>query len=198
MQRTNYRAFYVADVSAAFWLLYVIMAEGKEPDRKAWRKWTGRLLCILAAAALLTLFPKAVKIESAKAAHNNDVVASEEVAAYLEGHPDKFYIMPTPIQKWPATYMDPLAPAKMQDNCTNTGGWEAMTPSRLNFLAKHGISNPVKDLIDNPGVLMFGKYKKDMLLEYYNKWYGSDEKKIVFEQVDEVADIPIYKVVSVD
>ena len=45
---------------------------------------------------------------------------------------------------------------------------------------------------------MFGKYKKDMLLEYYNKWYGSEDKTIVFEQVDEVTDIPIYKVVSVD
>lgn len=197
-QRTNYRAFYVADVSAAFWLLYVIMAEGKEPGRKAWRKWTGRLLCILAAAALLTLFPKAVKIENAKATHNNSVVASEEVAAYLEAHPDKFYVMPTPIQKWPATYLEPLAPAKMQDNCTNTGGWEAMTPSRLNFLAEHGMSNPVKDLIDNPDALMFGKYKKDMLLEYYNKWYGSEDKKIVFEKEDEVAGIEIYRVVSVD
>ena len=198
MQRTNYRAFYVADVSATLWLLYVIMAEGKEPERKAWRKWSGRLLCILAAAALLTLFPKAVKIEEAKAAHNIDTVASEEVTAYLESHPDKFYIMPTPIQKWPATYLNPLAPAKMQDNCTNTGGWEAMTPSRLDFLAEHGMSNPVKDLIDSPDALMFGKYKKDMLLEYYNKWYGSEDKTIAFEQVDEVGDIPIYKVVSVD
>ena len=198
MQRTNYRAFYVADVSAAFWLLYVIMAEGKEPDRKAWRVWTGRLLCLLVTASLLTLFPKAIRIEEAKATHNNSVIANEEVTAYLEEHPDKFYIMPTPIQKWPATYLEPLAPAKMQDNCTNTGGWEAMTPSRLSFLEKHGISNPVKDLIDNPDVLMFGKYKKDMLLEYYNKWYGSDDKKIVFEQVDEISDIPIYKVISVD
>ena len=198
MQRTNYRAFYVADVSATLWLLYVIMAEGKESERRAWRTWAGRLLCILAAAALLTLFPKAVKIENAKAAHNIDAVASEEVAAYLESHPDKFYIMPTPIQKWPATYLNPLAPAKMQDNCTNTGGWEAMTPSRLDFLAEHGMSNPVKDLIDSPDALMFGKYKKDMLLEYYNKWYGSEDKTIVFEQVDEVTDIPIYRVVSVD
>ena len=60
------------------------------------------------------------------------------------------------------------------------------------------MNNPVKDLIDNQDALMFGKYKKDMLLEYYNKWYGSEDKTIVFEQVDEVTDIPIYKVVSVD
>jgi hypothetical protein len=73
-----------------------------------------------------------------------------------------------------------------------------MTPSRLRFLEAHGISNPVKDLIDNPDVLMFGKYKKDMLLEYYNKWYGSEDKKIVFEKVDEVSGIDIFKVVSVD
>jgi len=198
MQRTNYRAFYVADVSAAFWLLYVIMAEGKEPDRKAWRVWTGRLLCLVVAAALLTLFPKAIRIEEAKATHNNSVIANEEVTAYLAEHTDKFYVMPTPIQKWPAGYLDPMLPAKMQDNCTNTGGWEAMTPSRLRFLEAHGINNPVKDLIDNPDVLMFGKYKKDMLLEYYNKWYGSDDKNIQFEKVDEVSGIDIFKVVSVD
>ena len=137
-------------------------------------------------------------IENAKAEHNIDMVASEEVAAYLESHPDNFYVMPTPVQKWPATYLDPLAPAKMQDNCTNTGGWETMTPSRLNFLAAHGVSNPVKDLIDAPNMYMFGKYKKDMLLEYYNKWYGSEDLKIDLEKTDEVDGIDVYKVVSVD
>lgn len=199
MQRTNYRAFYVADVSAALWLLYVIMAEGKAPgERKALRVWSARLLCVIAAAAVLCFFPKAGRIENAKAEHNLDMVASEEATAYLESHPDNFYVMPTPVQKWPATYLDPLAPAKMQDNCTNTGGWETMTPSRLNFLAAHGVSNPVKDLIDAPNMYMFGKYKKDMLLEYYNKWYGSEDLKIDLEKADEVDGIDVYKVVSVD
>lgn len=199
MQRTNYRAFYVADVSAALWLLYVIMAEGKVPgERKALRVWSARLLCVIAASAVLCFFPKAGRIENAKAEHNLDMVASEEATAYLESHPDNFYVMPTPVQKWPATYLDPLAPAKMQDNCTNTGGWETMTPSRLNFLAAHGVSNPVKDLIDAPNMYMFGKYKKDMLLEYYNKWYGSEDLKIDLEKADEVDGIDVYKVVSVD
>jgi hypothetical protein len=45
---------------------------------------------------------------------------------------------------------------------------------------------------------MFGKYKKDMLLEYYNKWYGSEDKKIVFEKVDEVSGIDIINIRSVD
>lgn len=198
MQRTNYRAFYVADVSAALWLLYVIMAEGKAPERKAWRVWINRLLCLVMIAAVLSLFPKAGRIEAAKAEHNKDMVASEEVAAYLADHPDTFYVMPTPVQKWPAEYLDPMAPAKMQDNCTNTGGWEAMTPSRLDFLAKHGVSNPVKDLIDSPDMLMFGKYRKDMMLEYYNKWYGSESREIRFEKVDEISGVTVYKVVSVD
>ena len=198
MQRTNYRAFYVADVSAAFWLLYVFMAEGKAPQRKAWRKWVCRVLCVALAAVLLTLFPKAIRIENYKAEHNKDMTASDEVTAYLEEHPDMFYVMPTPVQKWPQAYLDPMKPAKMQENCTNTGGWEAMTPSRLSFLAKHGATNPVKDLIDNPDMLMFGKYKHSMLLEYYNKWYGGEGKEIVFEKVDEVDGAGIYRVISVD
>ena len=199
MQRTNYRAFYVADVSAAIWLMYVIASQSRgDKPRKTWHMWLERLLCIIFAAMILSYFPKEASILAAKSAHNAEVVETEEIKEYLRAHPDNFYVMPTPKQKWPDTYLKPLAPAKMQENCTNTGGWEAMTPSRLNFLKKHGMSNPIKDLIDAPNKYIFGKYKFDMLNEYYNKWYGGEDKTIIIEKIDEVDEIGIYRVVSVD
>jgi len=102
------------------------------------------------------------------------------------------------VQKQPATYLDPFAVPVMPENVTNTGGWETLTPARMDFMKSHGVNNPIRDLIDNPNVLFFSEYKFDELTEYYNKWYAPEGKRIVFEKVDEVLDTGIYTVRTVD
>ncbi|MBR0308771.1 MAG: hypothetical protein IJH92_07750 [Mogibacterium sp.] len=200
MQRTKYRAFYVADISAAFWLLYVIASEGRKPgpERSGARKWMERILCVVMAAAVISFFPKEMRILAAKNAHNAETVETAEVTEYLENHPDSFYVVATSIQKYPAEYLDPLAVPTMPDNQTNTGGWETLTPARMEFLESHGIYNPVKDIIDRPDCYFFGRYKMDMLKEYYNKWYGGDGKTVVFEKADEIGSYEIFRLVTVD
>ena len=197
MQRVNYRAFYVADVSAAFWLVYVLATEETKWESNS-RRWIKRSAYIIAIVLIAALFPREITLLDAKATHNNNSVASTAIEDYLKEHKDHFYIMPTSIQKWPRLYLQPLKMPYMQDNCTNTGGWETMTPSRMDFMANHGVSNPIKDLIDNPQLLLFGKYKTEVFLEYYNKWYGSENRSISFEKVDEVDGIEIFKVISID
>ena len=71
-----------------------------------------------------------------------------------------------------------------------------MTPYRLAALEEYGISNPVKDLIDNPDMLYVGEGKQKTLTEYFNKWYCAKGEKVRFEKVDEVDGTGIYRVVK--
>lgn len=195
MQRTKYRAFYVADVSAAFWILYAVVSA---KSREAKSRLCGAVACVMVIAAVCWLTPKETGILNAKAEHNKSVVEKEAYTEYFAEHPDAFYVMPTSLQKQPVTYLDPFAVPVMPDNVTNTGGWETLTPARMDFLRSHGVENPIRDLIDAPDMYFFGKYKFAELTEYYNKWYGSEDKKIVFVKEDEVLDTGIYRIVTVD
>ena len=195
MQRTKYRAFYVADVSAVFWIIYALVSTEHRAVRS---KFLKGLVCVLVIASVACMTPKAVKKLNAKAANNKYLIEAEEHTEYFASHPDLFFVMPTTVQKQPATYLDPFAVPTMPDNVTNTGGWETLTQARMDFMKKYGVDNPIKDLIDNPDVLFFSKYKFDELTEYYNRWYGSEGKQIVFEKVDEAGDTGIYRVVTVD
>jgi len=195
LQRTKYRAFYVADVSAAFWILYAVASQER---REAKHRILEVLACLLVIAAVFSMTPIAARILNAKAAHNTTQVEAPEHTEYFAEHPDMFYIMPTAVQKQPATYLDPFAVPVMPENVTNTGGWETLTPARMDFMKSHGVNNPIRDLIDNPNVLFFSEYKFDELTEYYNKWYAPEGKRIVFEKVDEVLDTGIYTVRTVD
>ena len=195
MQRTKYRAFYVADVSAAFWILYAVATAER---RTAKTRLLEVLACLLVLASVFFMTQPAIKILNAKAAHNATLVEAPEHTEYFSEHPDLFYVMPTAVQKQPATYLDPFAIPIMPDNVTNTGGWETLTPARMDFLRSHGVENPIKDLIDNPDMFFFSKYKFEELTEYYNKWYAPEGKQIVFEKVDEAGETGIYTVRTVD
>ena len=144
------------------------------------------------------LTPGAVSMLEKGSARALSYTEPAEVTEYLDSHPEIFYVVPTPRQKYPAQYADPMAVPTMPENRTNTGGWETLTPARMEFLNSHGVSNPIKDLIDNPGMLFFGEYKFDQFTEYYNKWYAKEGKKIVFEEADKFEDTGIYRVVTVD
>lgn len=197
--RANFRAFYVANISAVMWLMYIAALAFRSDDaNKWWRKWPGRIACVLISLTMFYFMPNGIDILKLGYEDDYNIVETQEMSEYLQKHPENLYIMPTPIQKYPRTLLEPLKPPTMQENCTNTGGWETLTPFRMEFLKKYGISNPIKDAIDNPKVLFFGKYKHKLFKTYYNKWYGSDTKKVKFEKVDEVGDIEIFRVITVD
>ena len=199
MQRTMYRAFYVADISAALWLLYVMAVEARIPgEESAGHSWIRRICFSLVIAMLILLTPGAIRGLEAGSARALSYTEPAEITEYLDSHPEIFYVVPTSRQKYPAQYADPLSVPTMPENRTNTGGWETLTPARMDFLKSHGVSNPIKDLIDNPDMLFFGEYKFDQLSEYYNKWYAAEGKRIIFEEVDNINETGIYRIISVD
>lgn len=193
ISRPQYRAFYVADAGAAFWLLFALSSIPKR-NTKVFRNIT----CIAAACAMALLFMPALHSLEAQRAHTEKQIEPAEITEYFAAHTENFYIGPTTAMKQPASYLDPLEVPVSAPNVSGTGGWETMTPYKLDFLANYGVTNPVSGLIDAPGVYYFGDSKKGKLKEYLNKWYGEEEKEIVFEKVDEVAGKGIYRIVSVD
>jgi hypothetical protein len=103
--------------------------------------------------------------------------------------------MPTVLNSQTQSYMMPLKAPVVAANLTDTGGWDTMTPYKLEQLRAYGIENPVRDLINNPDVYYFGDFKVKGLTEYYDKWYCKEGEKAEFIKVDELADQGIYQVV---
>lgn len=193
ISRPQYRAFYVADIGAAFWILFALsIISGRNT------KIVRNLTCVIAVCAMALLFKPALSSLEAQGKHIAKQIEPKEVTEYFAANTDKFYIGPTTAMKQPAAYLDPLEVPKPAPNVSGTGGWETMTPYKLDFLAEYGVSNPVKDLIDKPDVYFFGDSKKGKLREYLNKWYGSEGREIIFEKVDEAAGNNVYRVISVD
>ena len=190
MQRPQYRALYLADESAAFWIMYAAML----CERRKLPKLRFVYAVIIAAAVLCMMSP-AVKRVNALDEYNKSQIMSEKVTGYFADNPEYFFIGPTTSMGMSPAYGTPLGRAETIANMSDTGGWDTMTPYKLEFLRNGGIENPVKDLINNPHALFFGDGKRAMLTEYYNKWYCEKGETVRFEKVDEVAGNGIYKVV---
>ena len=193
ISRPQYRAFYVADISAAFWILFALSIISTRNT-----KIIRNLTCVAVVGAMCLMFVPARDSLSSQRKHIEKQIEPKEVTEYFAAHTDMFFIGPTTAMKQPASYLDPLEVPVPAPNVSGTGGWETMTPYKLDFLANYGVSNPVKDLIDNPGVYYFGDSKKGKMKEYFNKWYAAEGKEIIFEKVDDAAGSNVYRVVSVD
>ncbi|MBQ6440338.1 MAG: hypothetical protein IJJ06_09490 [Mogibacterium sp.] len=193
ISRPQYRAFYVADIGAAFWILFALSII---PKRNT--KYFRVLTCVAAACVVGMLFTPALGSLESQRAHIEKQIEPAAITEYFAAHTDNFYIGPTTAMKQPASYLDPLEVPVPAPNVSGTGGWETMTPYKLDFLANYGISNPVRDLVDTPDTYFFGDSKKGKLREYLNKWYGGEGKEIIFEKVDEVSGNGVYRVITTE
>lgn len=148
-------------------------------------------------AATLMLLAPAYKGMQSKVASAESKIMSDKVQEYFMAHDSDFYVWATTEKKQPQVYATPwLAPTGTDRNVTGTGGWGVLSPYTLDKLDDYGIYNPIKDLIDNEHAFYVGNKRIKRLTEYYNKWYGSPDKVIYMEQVDEVGGNKVWSVRS--
>lgn len=195
MQRPAYRALYVADIGAAVWMLYYLMKNCGEGGKS--RSTVNIIMGIAVIAATLMLLAPGYKGVQSKVASAESKIMSEKVQEYFMAHESDFYVWGTTEKKQPRVYATPwLAPTGTDRNVTGTGGWGVLSPYTLDKLDDYGIYNPIKDLIDNDHAYYVGNKRIKRLTEYYNKWYGSPDKVIYMEQVDEIGGNKIWSVRS--
>ena len=190
MKRVQYRAIYIADVNITFWLLYIAAVSGRSEKKAA-----GSIVLAVTILAVALSIPGQLDYLQSRVNYNSSLIEAPEVTEYLQAHPDSFYVMPTVLNSQTQSYMTPLKAPVVAANLTDTGGWDTMTPYKLEQLRAYGIENPVRDLINNPDVYYFGDFKVKGLTEYYDKWYCKEGEKAEFIKVDELADQGIYRVV---
>lgn len=191
LQRPQYRALYVADAGAVFWLMYALTAARRRAAPKA-----KAVFALVIAAAVICMSLSAKQMIDGIDKHNKAQLIPEAQIEYFAGNPDKFFIGPTTSMGMSPAFADPLGRAESPANMADTGGWDTMSPYRLEALGKYGIYNPIKDLINNPDALYVGNGKKKVLAEYFSKWYCRDGESVVFEKVDEVDGTNIYRILK--
>lgn len=190
MQRPQYRALYVVDVCAAFWLLYASAVS--EKSKRAAAKMISATMCVIVVSALF--FPGLKELES-QISYNRALTESEAQEKFFAENNDNMYVCIETMMELPLSYLDPLKTPEAPENVTGTGGWETLTPYKLSQLEKYGMTNPIKDLVNSPNTLLYGDAKIDKLAEYYNKWYGNENEIISIERIGEFEGNGIYRVI---
>jgi len=193
MQRPQYRALYVADESAAFWMLYAAMISERTAGKIS--KAAGILVLAACSAMIIWMTPNAIDRLDTVCEYNKAIVEAPEVTDYFADHEENYYIGPTTTMKQPVSYTTPLSLPLAPVNVSGTGGWETLSPYKLGLLGTYGVRNPITDLLDAKNIYFFGDSKIDMLTEYYDKWYCKEGEHTEFVKVDEVNGNGIYSVV---
>ena len=203
MQRPQYRALYIADISAAVWLLYsVSLYYGDKNNREARSRQIHRKpmavmgVCTALAAALL-LVPL---LSDCTDVYEKNVrkIMPQELTDYITENDSSFFVFGTTEKKSSPGYLTPWKkPDTYADrNVMGTGSWGSKSPYVLDKLAAYGMTNPIRDLVDNDNAFYIGNKRIKKLTEYYNKWYGTAEKTIRMEKVATKGGFDIWKIVS--
>lgn len=194
MGRAQYRAFYIADVSAIFWLIYAAL-QGKKWEFRG-ERIVREVSAILVTVAVASFIGAAVNELNKKADYIEKKIEPEELADYFDSHQDSMFIGASTIMRPDKSYLDPTHLPDPEINVADTGGWETLSSYKLDQLKKYNITNPVRDIVDKENVYYYSDYYREDLTEYLNKWYGNKNGTIIFLPVDEVAGETVYKVVA--
>ena len=191
MQRPLYRTLYIADVGAMAWLMFTVAMVGKKS-----RPLPKVMAVILIAAGCLAVPSEAGKLENR---YNKFVNKTRpvELDEYFKEHSDSVFVCEVNGWNNAATYATPLrVSTNKRENEVSTGGWSTLSPYQMERLASFGMTNPVKDLINNDKAYFVGNARLDELREYYNKWYGDEDSTVEFILVDTVGGKKIWRIVK--
>lgn len=191
VERPAYRAFYVPDICAAMFMIYALSELGELPR---WKKAPGIAVALIALALVFPVYKQSDDTFKS----NQKRVMSNDFVEYLSNDKDTFYVVGTREKKSNPGYLIPWkAPdTSIDDNCMGTGSWGTKSPYIMDKLAAYGMTNPIKDLIDNDRARFIGNKNVKNLTAYLNKWYGKDGKKIYFEEVGKIDGLKVWAVKS--
>lgn len=191
MQRPVYRTLYIADVGAAMWLLYI--ATNNSDKIKISPKVIAALVIIVCCLAL-PMEAQRVERRYASTAHRTRPTELDE---YFEQHSDSLFVCEVNGWNNAKTYETPLrVSTNAQSNDVSVGGWSTLSPYQMKHLKAYGISNPIKDIINNDNAYFVGNARLSEMKQYYNKWYSNGENNIEFIQVDTVGKKKIWKIIK--
>lgn len=195
IQRANYRVMYIADIGAVLWLIYYYASNSRrneEDFRGRVAVVFGILLLVVSAAFSKPLLDNC----HSKYERTAGTVMSEDAEQYLKEHKDTAYVWATYERKRTGRYIEPfLAPDESEDNVFETGGWETMSPYTLDRLSKFGMTNPIKDLIDNDNAFYIGNKHIKQLEKYLTERYAKDGESVRMVEVDKIDGLGVRKVI---
>lgn len=192
LQRPAYRAFYIVDISATLWLLYVLACDLDELKKKKIGCVSGLLATILCCALML---PAMTNLNEQYTKISNKIESREFVQFYKD-NADQFYVCATSSKKRHPSYLNPLEVPEVEKNATGLGGWGTLSPYELDQLSEYGLTNLVGDIINKENVYFLGTTNRDKIEQYYNKWYCHDGEHIYFKKTDIVDNQELCKVVK--
>ncbi len=203
MGRPAYRAIYLINVAAAFWLLYWfdrsrIRGSEKQKEKKS------RALGVLSAACCVVLcaaLAGGLYLEYGRCADSHSEIEGRLRPAELEKRiaedQDHVYVFSTREKRNLKSYAEPLMVPEADANVLTFGGWGTGSPYLMRKTRALGLENVFEDIIDNDKVYVIEDRNVKRMEEYLTRWYGEkgDQGKISYVLDSEVDGYSIWKVV---
>ena len=197
-QRPGYRAIYIADVASAMWLLYYMSVNYRkeESDANTSLLMKAASICVAILIAITFAPLKEQCIKQYNGIKGRTI--SSEMREFLSDNEDKFYTISAREKRQSESYLNPMEPPDTESdkNLIGTGSWGTMSPYLLSKMEKYNIRNPIKDLINNDKAFYIGNKNISRIKEYYNKWYGSEDKQVYLEEVSEIDGHKVWQIKS--
>ena len=119
--------------------------------------------------------------------HRQDAAAREETRSFVEElaqDRDHLYLVKIGYMLTSKAYgMFDRMPEGTLDNIYLMGGWDCSTPEAQDSAALYGVTNPYRDMIDNPAVYIVDD-KIDLTLAYLQKYYAPEAKAVLIRKSD--------------
>lgn len=191
--RTVYRALYIADINPTLWLLYFWHTDMCRNDKIAY--YTKPAISIIIALMILLMQSGLYAYCNDKAEAVTGQLMPAKVTAYFDNHSDNFYVFANGDKELSAYYPTALKmPEKgFEKNMLCFGGWGTTSTYMSDRMSKYNLTNLFGDIIDRDNVYVIENHNIQRLTEYFNKWYGCEEKTIIFEPVIEIEGYHIYQ-----
>ena len=113
--------------------------------------------------------------------------------------PDHMYFRTKAAPTITIPYNFEMYPVGYHKNFSNLGGWNTYSVPYIEKLQNYGITNPFRDMVDNPDVYLLGGSDLSSRVNYINRHYAEDAVarcvKVVYNELKDV-EIKIYRVTT--
>lgn len=169
------------DVSMAccVFVILVIYAWGEFQFKAKWM--SGILACCIFMFPILHCYltPKTEE----EPVHFYELLASDQDKLYIRTVATSIPRIPEPLETYPVGYLS---------NSSGLGGWSTYTKVYLTKWRNYGVTNPYRDLVDNPNLYLVSTGSPDRYIQYIRDHYAPQAEAYLVKLTED--GYPIYRV----
>ena len=152
-----------------------------------------RLGLVLSAAALFVSLPYMVSTQSQAPSIQASAQNSQDTFELISSDPSHLYLvtgLPTDLSLFH------IESQGSRSNWSQLGGWKTHSPIMQSVWDRFGVTNPFRNMVDNPDIYYLCNSNIDLRLDYIHNHYSPSAYACVVKLIGEDTNYPLYRIVT--